>query len=167
MTERLILTLCLMLFSNIGCMRSIALLTSPDKKPEVTKTPLFIKAERNFWSTLHTGEYAKVDEVIKLLQAAYIENPNNGILATHLGFAYMWKSSERRHDKEFLEDPKSINGFDLASRYLEEGYNLRKDPRTLGFADNANMTAGTIHKDQYRVRKGCFQAKEAIDHWPD
>jgi len=51
-------------------------------------------------------------------------------------------------------------------KYFQTSIDLdRSDPRVLCFLGYSNMSAGTIHKDEYQKRQGYFQAKKAADLW--
>ncbi|MEC7183754.1 MAG: hypothetical protein VXW15_13630, partial [Bdellovibrionota bacterium] len=146
----------------------MGLLTAPKKVKEIKVTKLAIKAEKEFWDSFHSGNYKNIDNVLFYLQAAYLENPNNPKLASYIGFSHMWKVSEREKDVSMGKNPLITNSLDLAVKYFQTSIDLDKsDPRVLGFLGYSNMSAGTIHKDEYQKRKGYFQAKKAADLWPE
>src|SRR5437016_9645605 len=94
---RLIL-LAVISFTLIAC-EKIALLTTPKKKAIASQSKLADTAEKNFWDTLHNGQYENIPETQKLLLAAYLENPHDPKLAAHLGFLHIWKITERQRTK--------------------------------------------------------------------
>tara|TARA_Y100001970_G_C14229951_1_gene857963 strand:+ start:92 stop:1150 length:1059 start_codon:yes stop_codon:yes gene_type:complete len=156
----------LMIFG--GCYSTMGLLTAPKKIKEIKVTNLAIKAEKEFWDSFHKGNYKNIDNVLFYLQAAYLENPNNSKLASYIGFSHMWKVSEREKDLSRGKNPLITNSLDLAVKYFQTSIDLdRSDPRVLGFLGYSNMSAGTVHKDEYQKRQGYFQAKKAADLWPE
>jgi hypothetical protein len=146
----------------------MGLLTAPKKVKNIKATKLAVKAEKEFWDSFHKGNYKNIDNVLFYLQAAYLENPNNSKLASYIGFSHMWKISEREKSASKGKNPLITNSLDLAVKYFQTSIDLDKsDPRVLGFLGYSNMSAGTIHKDEYQKRQGYFQAKKAADLWPE
>ncbi len=72
-------------------MKALLFLSTPKKKPIPSHSQLSYQAEKQFWATLHQGDYAALPQTNKLLMAAYLENPNDPQLAAHLGFVHIWK----------------------------------------------------------------------------
>src|SRR5580704_7096891 len=81
-------------FFLVGC-ESIAIQMTPKKEAEFSTNRLAHQAESLFWETLHSGNYSGIPESERLLTAAYIENPNDPRISSHLGFLHIWKITER------------------------------------------------------------------------
>jgi len=74
---------------------------APHKQAATTRTELAIKADALFWSTLHGGEYAQIPTVLEALTAAYVRDPTDAVTAAHIGFAHIWRLSERHAPRLF------------------------------------------------------------------
>ncbi|MBS0359616.1 MAG: hypothetical protein JSS53_10125, partial [Proteobacteria bacterium] len=94
----------------------IAVMVTPEKKAEPSKTELAKIAKDHFWKTLHDGHYNDLPETTRLLTAAYLQNPNDPDLAGFLGFAHIWKIAERSRQTEL--QPTIINHSVLARRFF-------------------------------------------------
>ena len=78
----------------------------------------------------------------------------------------MWKVSEREKSSSKGQDPLITNSLDLAVKYFQTSIKLdQSDPRVWGFLGYSNMSAGTIHQDEYQKRQGYFQSQKAADLW--
>lgn len=158
-----LLSICFFLLG--GC-ESIALVTTPAKKPQVSHTRLAKVAEEKFWKTLHQGDYGRLPETTSLLTAAYLENPHDPRLAAHLGFVHIWKIAERARKKEI--PPTITNEIILAKHYFQEAVQLEpSDPRSQGFLGDALLVSGQIFDDEREQVRGYFQLQHAIVMWPE
>lgn len=147
-----------------GC-EEIAVMTTPKKTPVYSETDLAYEAEKNFWQTLHQGNYDNIPTVVRLLTAAYLQNPNNPKLAAHLGFTHIWKLAERQ--RENTADPTIVNESILARKYFTDAVELDPyDARYLGFLACAQLAEGSIFKDKREQTRGYFTMKRAISLWP-
>lgn len=144
----------------------IAVSTTAKKKPVASQSPLAQTAEKNFWNTLHSGNYQNIPMATKLLTAAYLENPNDPKLAAHLGFIHIWKITERAREK--TNDPTIINEIILAKNYFKDAVELNpSDARYLGFLGDSILIEGKIFHDERKQVRGYFTLKRAIRMWPE
>ena len=72
-----------------------AVMVTPEKQASTAQTPRAKEADEYFWRTLHAGKYDELTPLITALTAAYLENPHDATIAAHLGFAHIWRLSER------------------------------------------------------------------------
>ncbi len=139
---------------------------APEKKPSTVETPAAQQANEYFWRTLHAGKYEDLPQLLTALTAAYLENPNDATIAAHLGFAHIWKLSERNRLGKI--PPEVTDDAVLARKYFGEAVRLNPDdPRILGFYGVTMMAEGRIHKDEKLATQGYFTAKEAVRQWPE
>jgi len=162
---RCLLWITLLSLALSGC-EQMALMTTPSKKPQPSRSKLAQVAEKKFWDHLHQGAYEQLPETTKLLTAAYLENPNDPQLAAHLGFAHIWKITERARLQQV--PPTITDEITLSKSYFKDA--TRMDPadaRYQGFLGDSMLVAGKIaHNDREQVR-GYFQLKRAINQWPE
>jgi len=143
----------------------IAVMTTPKKQPIASHTPLAEQAERKFWITLHQGRYEDIPEATHLLTAAYLQNPNDPLVAAHLGFLHIWQIAERQREEKL--DPTIVNHIILANKYFTDAVELNpKDARFLGFLGDAQLIEGKIFNDQRQQTRGYFTLKKAMHAWP-
>ena len=129
MQRLLLLITCIL---TLSACEKIAVLATPPKKPHLSRSQLATQAEKQFWQTLHQGNYAKLPETTQLLTAAYLENPNDSALTAHLGFAHIWKITERAREKNV--PPTVTDEIILAKQYFKYASELKpQDARTQGF----------------------------------
>lgn len=148
-----------------GC-EHLALLETPTKKPKPSHTLLATKAKQTFWQGLHGGNYVELPEITRLLTAAYLENPHDPDLAAYLGFAHIWKITERARQKEV--PPTITDEIILAKKYFQDATLLAPhDPRFQGFLGDSQLVSGQIFDDQKEQVRGYFQLKRAIHAWPE
>ena len=155
----------ILIFLLTGC-ESIAIQSTPEKKPVASHNTLAMKAEDNFWNVLHHGYYQKIPETEYLLTAAYLKNPNDPRLAAHLGFIHIWKITERARNQEI--SPTITNEIILAKHYFKDATILDpNDARYLGFLGDSQLISGDIFKDEREKTRGYFTLKRAIRAWPE
>lgn len=143
-----------------------ALLTTPHKTPVISHSRLADEAESNFWETLHQGNYAGLPHTIKLLTAAYLQNPEDPRLAAHLGFAHIWKLTERRREQNI--PPTITDEIVLAKKFFQDAVELQpQDARFQGFLGDSMLASGKIYADEREQVRGYFQLKRAIAMWPE
>jgi len=160
-----ILFLVIIILSFASCER-IALILTPAKKLKASNTELAKTAENQFWTTLHSGNYSKIEEIEKLLMAAYLENPNDALLAAHLGFLHIWKITERQRLKNIPAE--IVNETILAKKYFSDAVELTpKDARYLGFLGDSQLFEGNIFEDKREQVIAYFTLKKAIHEWPE
>lgn len=161
---RVLLYLLILCFIT-GC-EQVAVMTTPKKKPIPSHSPLANMAQQQFWQTLHQGDYGKLPDTIKLLTAAYLENPHDPQLAAHLGFAHIWKITERQREKTI--EPTIVNEIVLSRKYFTDAVELDPDDaRYLGFLGDSTLIEGKIFQDERQQVHGYFQLKRAIARWPE
>jgi hypothetical protein len=151
---------------NLVACEKVALMTTPAKKPQSSKTAIAAKAERYFWQTLHAGKYEDISKADYLLMAAYLENPYDPKLAAHLGFVHIWKITEREREKN--TSPLMPNHIILSKKYFADALQLDPaNPIYLGFYGDTQLVEGQIFKDQREEVAGYFTLKKAIHAWPE
>ena len=139
---------------------------APRKQAATTRTELATKADALFWSDLHGGEYAQIPAVLEALTGAYLRDPTDAVTAAHIGFAHIWRLSERHR---LATVPATItDDAVLARRYFQEAVALNPhDARYLGFLASATLAEGSIHRDERLTRRGYFMLLDAIKAWPE
>ena len=126
------------------------------KKATISTTELATSAKTKFWETLHGGKYEEISKVSSLLKEAYLENSKDPELAAYVGFLHIWRLSERSRLKQI--PPEITDNAVLSRKYIGEAVSLDpSDARYLGFHGILMMKVGTIHDDQYLIRKGYYQ----------
>jgi hypothetical protein len=148
-----------------GC-SSIAVWAAPEKTPAPSTSESAKTANTNFWNALHGGRYEDIPRVIDALTAAYLANPRDAETAAHIGFAHVWRLSERaRLD---APPPTITDEVVLARKYFSEAVRLSpSDVRFQGFLASMEMAEGTVHGDQKLTRRGYFDLMDAKDAWPE
>jgi tetratricopeptide (TPR) repeat protein len=160
-----LLFIILLSFVLTSC-EQLAMMTTPSKKPKPSHTQLAQEAERKFWVNLHNGAYNQLPETTKLLTAAYLENPNDPTLAAHLGFAHIWKITERARLQTI--PPTITDDITLSQHYFTEAVMLDpSDARYQGFLGDSLLVSGKINQDQRQQVRGYFQLKRSIAEWPE
>jgi hypothetical protein len=151
--------------ATIGCAR-MAVWSAPTKKQTAGRTAAAQKADDLFWQTLHAGEYEKIPPVLDALQAAFVENPDDAVTTAHIGWAHVWRLTERaRHD---AISPTITEDAVLSRRYFEEAARLNpRDARYLGFYGAMLLSEGTIFKDEKLRRRGYFTLRDSIKAFPE
>jgi tetratricopeptide (TPR) repeat protein len=148
-----------------GC-ESIAILTTPKKEAAYSTNRLANQAESLFWETLHSGNYHDIPESERLLTAAYIENPNDPRISSHLGFLHIWKITERNRIRPV--PPTIINEIILSKYYFADAFQLNPgDARIHGFLGDTQLISGKISHDEREQTHGYFTLKKAIRAWPE
>lgn len=147
-----------------GC-EDIAVMTTPKKTPIYSESDQTNEAEKVFWTTLHQGNYENIPNVLRLLTAAYLQNPNDPTLAAHLGFTHIWKLAERQRAPTV--DPTIVDESILARKYFSDAVELDPyDPRYLGFLGASLLAEGNIFNDKREQTRGYFTLKRGIRLWP-
>jgi hypothetical protein len=153
------------IFLLLSC-ESIALMSTPAKKPKLSQTSMAIAAKKEFWQTLHQGDYQHLSKTTDLLTAAYLENTNDPDLAAYLGFAHIWKLTER--ERLSTIPPTIVDEIILAKKYFSDAVALNpQDARLHGFLGVSTLVTGKIFHDEREQVRGYFQLKRAIALWPE
>lgn len=161
---RIIALLCTI--TSLSACENIAVMMTPAKKPKSSHTALADKARNTFWHTLHHGNYNGLPEITKSLTAAYLENPDDPELAAFLGFAHIWKITERQRITN--PPPTIVDEMILSQKYFSDAVELSpSDPRFQGFLGDAMIANGTIFADKRLQVRGYFKLKHAIRMWPE
>lgn len=143
-----------------------AIQSAPPKTPDPAQTDLSRKATETFWTALHAGDYAQAPEAIRLLTAAYLENPRQPEIALLLAHAHLWRIAERFRDPD--TDPRITDHAILAERYFVEAHRLnRDDHRILGWLGGIRLAMGSIHADERLTREGYYLLHDAIRLYPE
>lgn len=157
----------LTLTTLVGCSQEKwALLFTPPKVPIELDNDLACLAQKDFWDTLHKGDYNNIPHVTKLLTAAYLKNPNDPLLAAHLGFLHIWEITERARKSPV--QPTITDQIILAKKYFSDAVELKpQDARFQGFLGDSMLVLGQIHHDEREKIRGYFQLKRSIIMWPE
>lgn len=152
-------------FTLIGC-ESIAISTTPQKKPAISSTQTAKVAENTFWKTLHSGRYEDLPNATRLMTAAYLETPTDPTLAAHLGFLHIWKITERARYQPV--DPTITDHIILARKFFADAVQLNpNDARFQGFLGDSMLAEASIFHDDREQVQAYFQLKRSIHQWPE
>ena len=153
-------------FFTLTACEGTAIMSTPKKKPVESHSQLAMKAENQFWTTLHKGSYQDIAQADYLLMAAYLQNPNDPKIAAHLGFLHIWKITERQREKAI--PPTITNEIILSKKYFADAVELNpSDARFLGFYGDTELVEGKIFHDKREEVRGYFTLKRAINKWPE
>lgn len=148
----------------LGC-ADLAIRSAPPKTVQPSTTGLAATAVKTFWENFYEAQYEKISEILFLLTAAYLENPNDPQVALLLAHTHFWKVSERARLDSI--DPRITDHLILAERYFEEARRLTSaDDRIPGWLGAVKMALGQIHQDERLKREGYFMAKAAKAAYP-
>ncbi len=139
---------------------------APKKTAKVSDTELAKRARNVFHESLAAGQYDRLPEALRLLTAAYLENPRDPSVAFLLGMAHLWKVAERSREPQ--RDPTITDHLILADKYLTEAHRLNPtDFRIPGFEGSVKMALGSIHQDERIKREGYFILKDGMKRYPE
>ena len=165
MTARACVLSLLLLVAPAGC-EWAAIQSAPEKPADPAQTELSKKARDTFWTALHTGNYAQAPEAIRLLTAAYLENPKQPEITLLLAHAHLWTIAERSRLPEL--DPRITEHAILAERYFLIAHRLnRNDDRILGLLGGVQLALGSINHDERQTRQGYYLLHDAIRRYPE
>jgi len=154
-----------LLLFTAGC-DALAIRFAPEKTANPATTPLSDQAKQTFWSALHGGRYEQAPAAIRLLTAAYLENPRQPEISLLLAHAHLWTIAERARNQEL--DPRITDHAILAERYFSEAHRLNpEDHRIPGWLGGVKLALGQIHQDERLTREGYFMLHDAIDLFPE
>ncbi len=154
----------LLLLSLAGC-GYFAVSFAPKKTVTGSNSETAAAANMLFFSALHAGRYEEIPSVLTALQTAFLENPNDPELASHIAMAHIWQLAERyRSDKI---SPEITDNILLCSRYFAEAYQLDPNPVNLGFLGVCTAAEGDLFKDEKLSRKGYYLLKDSVAAWPE
>ena len=146
--------------------RHIAVAMAPEKTPQASNTPLALQAQAFFWREFHAGHYDQIPEMLRLLTAAYLEQPRDPKLPLLLAHTHLWKLSERARTDG--RDPRITEHAILAEKYFAEAQALNpEDARILGWLGPVRITLGAIDQREKQVRRGYFDTLEGVDRYPE
>ena len=144
----------------------IAVIAAPKKLAVKSRTEAAVKADELFWKALHGGEYEKIQSVLEVLAAAYIQTPNDSITAAHIAWLHNWRIAERNRLRSV--PATIIDDMTLTLRYFQEAVALDpSEARYLGFLATSTLAEGDLHKDEKLTRKGYFMLLDSIRAWPE
>jgi hypothetical protein len=153
------------LLMSAGC-DYFAVRFAPEKTANPTQTTLSHQATETFWAALHAGDYAQAPEAVRLLAAAYLENPRQPEISLLLAHAHLWTIAERARNQEL--DPRITDHAILAEKYFTEAYRLSpEDHRIPGWLGGVKLALGQIHQDERLTREGYFMLHDAIALFPE
>lgn len=140
--------------------------TSPAKQPSASRSPAALEADKLFWTTFHSGNYAQIQAALEPLTAAYLADPGDAVTAAHVAWLHIWRLSERAR---LTPTPPTIadDAF-VARNYFQEAVSLQpREARYLGFLASATLAVGSINRDERLKRHGYFLMLDAINAWPE
>jgi len=144
----------------------LAVKYAPKKTARASDTELSRKAHEYFLTSLSAGSYENLPEAMRLLTAAYLQNPRDASISFHLGMAHLWKLAER--SRESVRDPTITDHLILADWYLREAHRLDpSDARIPGFEGSVKMALGSLHQDEALKRRGYFTLKDGMKAYPE
>jgi hypothetical protein len=131
------------------------------------RSPLAELADSTFWRTLHAGAYDSIPRAMTLLKAAYLQNPFDARIASHIGFLHAWRVTERARLPQV--PPTLTDDVVLARRYFDIALARgdEYDARVHGFAAVFRSAEGELHRDSALVEQGRREAHTAITRWPE
>ncbi len=154
-----------LLLLTAGC-DALAIRFAPEKTANPAQTALSQQAKQTFWDSLHGDRYNRLPEALRLLTAAYLENPRNQEISLLLAHAHLWKIAERFREPEL--DPRITDHAILAERYFTEAHRLNpEDHRIPGWLGGVKLALGQIHQDERLTREGYFMLHDAIRLFPE
>jgi hypothetical protein len=164
-TRRILTLILFVIVVDLGC-EVLAVKFAPKKKAKVSDTELARHAQSVFHESLASGRYENLPEVLRLLTAAYLQNPRDPSVSFQLGMAHLWKVAERF--RESKQEPTITDDLILAEKYLSEARKLDpKDFRIPGFEGSVKMALGSIHQDEALKREGYFLLKDGTRAYPE
>ncbi len=154
----------LLLPFTTGCSSLVQQLTVA-KKLSSEELPSSREANRFFWEQFHQGHIERVPEMTERLMAAFMKNPSDLKVVTHLGFTHIWALSES--GRNYPLSPRVLEHLSLSRRFFTESVRLNpKDPRTLGILADLTLAEGSVFHDPRLVVEGYFQGLDSITQWP-
>jgi len=163
--SRVALAALVVLLAGAAC-EDLAVKFAPKKTAKASDTELATKAHTYFLDSLSAGSYENLPEAMRLLTAAYLQNPRDASISFHLGMAHLWKVAER--SREPLRDPTITDHLILADKYLSEAHKLDpSDARIPGFEGSVKMALGSLHQDEALKRRGYFILKDGMKAYPE
>jgi hypothetical protein len=151
---------------SLTACEEFAVLTTPKKQAIPSTSQFASQVQTKFWNTLHKGRYQDIPQANELLMAAYLQNPNDPVIAAHLGFLHIWIITERYREENI---PATItNEILLAKNYFADAVLLDpNDARFKGFYGDSQLISGQIFHDPREETRGYFTLKSAIKAWPE
>lgn len=148
-----------------GCGRGSTI--PPADVSPAPRTPLAITADSLFWQAFHAGAYDQAPRVMRVLKAAYLQNPTDHRTAALIGFLHAWQLAER--SRLNAVPPEITDHAVLARRYFDQAiaHNPREDARHLGFNAVFRMSEGDVHRDHALSADGLARGRRAIAAWPE
>ncbi|MFT3835686.1 MAG: hypothetical protein QM723_01645 [Myxococcaceae bacterium] len=147
-----------------GC-ASMAINAAPKKQANPVQSDFSLQANEHFWAALHGGRYEELPDVIEHLQRAYVTDPTDAKSAAHLGFAHIWRVSERARSTE--RRAVITQDLVLSEYYFHDAVEMTQDPRFEGFLAGSQLAVGTVFKSERKVREGYFRMKDAVSRFPE
>lgn len=139
---------------------------APKKTASPSTSDLARRAKQNLRESLREDRYDQLPENLRLLTAAYLENPRDWEVSFLLGMAHLWKIAERK--REATSDPRITDHMILADKYLSEARRVNpRDFRIPGFEGSVKMALGSIHQDERIKREGYFILRDGMRRYPE
>lgn len=144
----------------------MAVESAPKKQEATVRSNAALKADELFWQTFHNGKYEDISNMLEVMTAAYLDNPNDSLTAAHVGWLHIWRLAERFRLNKI--PATTTDDATVARKYFQEAVNLNpSDARFLGFLSSLTLAEGSIHKDEKLIREGYYLLKDSIDEWPE
>ena len=133
---------------------------------EFSGTPLSQRAQQVFWTHLHSGNYDALPEVLEILMAAYLENPNDPQITLLLAHSHLWTIAESSRIKK--QNPLISDQLILADKYFKKAYQLNpRDYRIPSWLGGAQFSLGGIHQEETLAFEGYAMLQNAIRLFPE
>lgn len=131
------------------------------------RIPLAITADSLFWQAFRAGGYDQAPRVMRVLKAAYLQNPTDHRTAALIGYLHAWQLAERSRLDPM--PPEVTDHAALARRYFDHAiaHSPREDARLLGFNAVFRMSEGDIHRDHALSADGLARGRRAVTAWPE
>jgi len=142
-----------------------AISSAEKERPSITQSVTSKEANSYFWDNFHAGNYDSISQIIKKLNIALNENPNDLVSTEHLGFVHIWALSERQRLSS--PDPSIAENLHLARQYFEKACKMDEtDPRILGFFADMLLDEGFRLNNTKEQTEGLVTGLKAVKQWP-
>lgn len=155
----------ILLVAAVGCGGGSG--APPPHPAPARRAPLAVTADSLFWRTFRSGAYDRIPQAMRVLKAAYLQNPADHRTAAKVGYLHAWQLAERARLEAV--PPEITDHAVLARRYFDHAvaHSPRPDARLLGFDAVFRMSEGDIHRDEALWADGLARGRQAIRRWPE
>ncbi|MEN8261531.1 MAG: hypothetical protein ABFS02_13300, partial [Pseudomonadota bacterium] len=130
------------------------------------RTPAAIAADEFFWEVFNGGDYDSIPAILEAMTAAYLGDPTDAITAAHIGWTYLWRSTEQLRME--VIPPTITNDPVLARKFFDRAVHFdRADARYLSDLAAGLIAEGYIHNQPKLVRRGNRLMRTRIRAFPE